>query len=132
METERERERRKRQSERFEAESAHARAIEARGAALADTRWDRGQRDLTVDERDALSHSSRWGSDGRPIERIGRGWTYRWRSIEAPALYRTKREAVDAWETLLAIYRRISGLRARECALAEQRESAARGDIEEG
>src|SRR5678815_4152015 len=55
---------------------------------------------LTDDEAALLYHVGRWGSDGYPIERIGRSWHWRqWLSVRgAPVVYRTKRAAVAAFE----------------------------------
>jgi len=91
--------------------------IDEVGNSCADARWDRGQR-LTEDERRALTHDSRWGSDGNPIIKLGRKWAYEWGGRTSP-LYTTKREAVEAWEIQLAIYRRLAGLAAQERAIAE-------------
>ncbi len=62
-------------------------------------------RGITEDERALLTHVMRWGSDGYPVERIGRAWHWRdWRSVRgAPTVYRTKREAVAAFEAFHGI-----------------------------
>lgn len=55
---------------------------------------------LTDDEAALLYHIGRWGSQGYPIERVGRSWHWRsWRSVRgAPTVYRTKTAAVGAFE----------------------------------
>lgn len=55
-------------------------------------------RDLTEVERALLSHLARWGSTGLPISKLGKRWFWQFRSLQAPVLYRTKREAVAAFE----------------------------------
>jgi hypothetical protein len=60
---------------------------------------------LTEGENSILRHTSMWGSDGYPVAKIGS----RWQWIEmfgvkgAPVVYRTKREAVAAFEAFLDI-----------------------------
>lgn len=94
------------------------RAITATGDALAEAAYDRGDR-LTDDQRAALTHNSRWGSDGYPVVRLGPKWTIDHRCASQAPLYRTKRDAVRAWETLIAMWIRLAGLEARDRALAE-------------
>lgn len=55
---------------------------------------------LSDDEAALMCHITRWGSSGYPIERVGRSWHWRnWRSVRgAPVSYRTKTEAVAAFE----------------------------------
>jgi hypothetical protein len=55
---------------------------------------------LTDDEAALVYHIGRFGSDGYPIERVGRRWQWRsWRSVGgAPIAYRTKQLAVAAFE----------------------------------
>ena len=62
-------------------------------------------RGVTPDERALLNHVSRWGSDGYPVQKIGSRWHWRdWRSVKgAPVVYRTKREAVAAFEAFYQI-----------------------------
>ncbi len=57
-------------------------------------------RGLTEDELGLITHVSRWGSDGYPIQKQGRKWTWgAWRSVKGPpVLYATKREAIAAFE----------------------------------
>ena len=63
------------------------------------------RRGLTEDERALLTHISRWGSDGYPVRRVGRGWMWgEWRSIKGPpVIFRTKREAVASFEAFESI-----------------------------
>ena len=59
---------------------------------------------LTDDERDLLAHIIRWGSDGYPIRRLRRGWTWSYRGIQGPpVVFKTKREAVAPFEAFKAI-----------------------------
>lgn len=55
---------------------------------------------LTDDEAALLTHITRWGSDGYPIEKLGRKWVWRqWRGVKgSPVLYKTKKEAVAVFE----------------------------------
>lgn len=55
---------------------------------------------LTDGEAELLCHISRWGSDGYPIERVGRSWHWRtWRTVRgSPIVYKTKRAATEAFE----------------------------------
>ncbi len=57
-------------------------------------------RGLTEDERALLTHLSRFGSDGYPVRKLGREWTWGpWRSVSGPpTLFKTKREAVASFE----------------------------------
>jgi hypothetical protein len=90
--------------------------IDAAGNACAQARWDRGQR-LTDAEKETLMWNSRFGSDSYPIRKIGRHW-----SIDRQGdsrCFKTKREAVQAWEIHIAILIRLSGLAAYERAIAE-------------
>jgi len=60
---------------------------------------------LSTGENDILRHWSRWGSDGYPIRKMGRHWHW----VEsfgvkgAPVVYKTKRQAVAAFERYVAI-----------------------------
>lgn len=60
----------------------------------------RNQMQLTEDEQGLLNHIIRWGSDGYPVRKFGRGWTWGpFRSIKgSPIVYKTKREATAAFE----------------------------------
>ena len=54
---------------------------------------------ITDDERALLTHVTRWGSDGYPVRKSGRGWTWSYRSIQGPpVVFKTKREAVVSFE----------------------------------
>jgi hypothetical protein len=100
------------------------REITATGDALAGAAYDRGDR-LTADERAALTHHSRWGSDGYPIVKLGPKWTIDHRCAPKAPLYRTKRDAIRAWEILIAKWIRLAGLEAYDQALAELPNTAA-------
>lgn len=98
----------------------HARAEQQTviGDALAIVAYERGDR-LTADERQALTHWSRWGSDGYPVRRLGRKWTVDHVAAKGAGLYATKRDAVNAWEILIAKWIRPSGLEAQARAQCE-------------
>ena len=54
---------------------------------------------LTTDERDLMTHISRWGSDGYPIRKLKRGWIWEYRGIKGPPLiFKTKRESIQSFE----------------------------------
>lgn len=57
-------------------------------------------RGITEDERALVQHVGRWGSDGYPVQKVGRHWVQRdWRSVKGPpCVYKTKREAVAQFE----------------------------------
>ena len=105
---------------KFEETRDRCAAIEQRGIACADSRWERGQRTLTSDETAALTHACRYGADGWPVRRVGRKWTWDRGTLSAPQLYATKRAAEESWQVQLAIFRRIGGLQAYELAIADQ------------
>lgn len=67
------------------------------------------RRGLSEDERALLTHLSRFGSDGYPVVKLisRRGWVWEdWRSVRgAPTVYKTKREAVAAFERFYAVLR---------------------------
>lgn len=58
-------------------------------------------------ERDFQRHMSRWGSDGYPVRKVGRGsrwiWDDCWGVKGPPVVYRTKRAAFEAVEAYLGI-----------------------------
>ncbi len=58
------------------------------------------ERGITEDERSLVNHITRWGSDGYPVRKSGRGWAWGpWRGVQGPpAIFKTKREAVQAFE----------------------------------
>ena len=57
-------------------------------------------RGITEDERALLDHVSMFGSSGYPVQKMGRSWHWTdWRSVKGPpTTYKTKREAVAAFE----------------------------------
>lgn len=57
-------------------------------------------RGITEDEKALLNHVVRWGSDGYPIRKAGRQWTWGpFLSVQGPpVLFKTKREAVASFE----------------------------------
>jgi hypothetical protein len=60
--------------------------------------------DLTDDENALLVHISRFGSDGYPIQKLGRGWAWSYRGIKGPpVIFKTKREAIASFEAYEAI-----------------------------
>jgi hypothetical protein len=113
----------------FEQQRADWREIRAIGESLALAAFDHGDR-LTADQRQALTHWSRFGSDGYPIVRCGRKWLVEHRAATRLPLYPTKAAAVRAWEILIATWIRLSGLEARDRALAAISASARVGRCE--
>lgn len=60
--------------------------------------------DLSEDQASLLTHVSRWGSDGYPVRKLARGWTWSYRSIAGPpVVFKTKRAAVESFEAYHAI-----------------------------
>jgi len=58
-------------------------------------------RGITKNENDLLGHISRWGADAYPIKKVGNGkwiWFEFFGVKGAPTVYKTKREAVTAFE----------------------------------
>jgi hypothetical protein len=54
---------------------------------------------LTRDERDLLNHVMMWGSDGYPVNRCGRGWSWSYRTIAGPpVVFKTKHAAIASFE----------------------------------
>ena len=56
---------------------------------------------LNEDEQFVLNHIIRWGSDGYPINKLGKsGWSWGpMRSVNGPpVVFKTKREAVASFE----------------------------------
>jgi len=88
-------------------------AQDATGNALALARWERGQR-LTDDERTTLNRSHMWGCAGYPIAKRGRGWVIDSTCYRGGPIFPTKRAAVCAWETFVAMLVSLSGLEAQE------------------
>lgn len=97
--------------ETFEQMRARCEEQERTGRALAAARFERGVR-LTEAERDALRHDSRFGSDGYPVRKLGRGYVYEHAAASSPSICKTKREAIIGWEIKLAIYRAQHALEA--------------------
>lgn len=61
-------------------------------------------RGITEDEKDLLVHWSRFGSDGYPVKKIGRGWHWSYRAIKgSPTIFKTKREAVASFEAFIDV-----------------------------
>ena len=60
---------------------------------------------LSEAERAFLNHNIRWGSDGYPIQRIGRGW--HWNASHGvggcPKVFKTKKEASAAIEAYVSL-----------------------------
>jgi len=85
---------------------------------------------LSDDEAGLLYHVQRWGSDGYPIERVGRSWHWRdWRSVRgAPVAYRTKTAAVGAFEA----WEELALLRWRRTRLANPRAILTAVGVREG
>lgn len=54
---------------------------------------------LNKDEEALMTHIMRFGSDGYPLKRLGRGWSWSYRSIQGPPkVFKTKQEAVASFE----------------------------------
>jgi hypothetical protein len=67
---------------------------------------------LTDDENFALNHCSMWGSDGYPVQKVGRSWHVNGirGAGRCPSTFKTKREAVAQWERYLDVLRdRVAG-----------------------
>jgi hypothetical protein len=63
-------------------------------------------RQITEGERRLLQHISQWGSEGYPIQKVGRGWTWGADGVRGPpVLFKTKREAIESFEKYLDILR---------------------------
>lgn len=57
------------------------------------------KRGVTDDEHSLITHVTRWGLDGYPVKKLGRGWTWNYRTIQGPpVMFKTKREAVASFE----------------------------------
>jgi hypothetical protein len=78
-------------------------------------------RPVTESERRLLAHVSLFGSDGYPVRKCGRSW--HWDAAfgvpGAPTVYRTKREAIAAFERFLDVLREALGTEARAKALRD-------------
>lgn len=58
-------------------------------------------RGITDNEKELLGHISKWGSDGYPVRKVGAGkwiWFEFFGCKGAPTVYKTKREAFQAFE----------------------------------
>jgi hypothetical protein len=78
-------------------------------------------RPISEDERALMTHVTMWGSDGYPVRKLGRGWTWDYRSIKGPPIvYRTKRAAVTQLESFLTVLREAYAEEAYERAVQEQ------------
>lgn len=62
-----------------------------------------GSETLTVDQDWILTHWTMYGSDGYPVQKLGSGWqVLGQRGYGAiPTVFKTKRDAVAAWERFL-------------------------------
>jgi len=76
-------------------------------------------RPITDDERALMMHLSMWGSDGYPINKLGRGWTWGpWRSVKGPpVVFKTKRAAVASFEAFCNVLREALGEEAHARAI---------------
>jgi len=76
-------------------------------------------RGLSDDERALLAHVLHFGSAGYPVKKLGRGWTWSFRSIAGPpVVFRTKRQAVASFEQFLDVLRSAEREDANARALA--------------
>lgn len=73
----------------------------------ADEQRAAGLRGTTEDERWLLNHVTMFGSDGYPIRKLDRKWT--WGPVRSvpgpPACWKTKREVVASFEAFLGVLR---------------------------
>lgn len=79
-------------------------------------------RTLTDDERALMQHVSMWGSDGYPIRQLSKGrWIWdNWRGVRGtPVVYKTKREAIAAFERFMDILRETYGAVRQREAMAD-------------
>lgn len=81
------------------------------------------ERGITDDERALVRHCVRFGSDGYPVWKLGRGWTYGpWRSVKGPpTIFNTRREATASFERFYEIL--LDELRDESVARARQEAS---------
>jgi len=91
---------------------------ERTGRALADAAWQRGEL-MTDDDRAALQHEARWGSDGWPIVKYGRRWAVVSHLTKDAGLFDRKHDAEQAWLIQLAKLRELYALEAQERARKE-------------
>lgn len=79
-------------------------------------------RPLLEDERALMTHVTMFGSDGYPVARVGsRHWSWSYRSLSAPGVYKTKREATTAFESYLEVLRSCLAAAAYKRAVAIER-----------
>jgi hypothetical protein len=81
----------------------------ATAAVLASSRFERGWM-VTKDEDRALAHWSMFGATGYPVRKLGRGWIVDHEIMTTGSIYKTKGEAVAAWEQRIYIVIRLKGL----------------------
>lgn len=62
-------------------------------------------RGISEDEIALLQHVTMFGSDGYPVKKLGRGWTWGpWRGINGPpTVFKLKRDAVASFERFLDV-----------------------------
>ncbi len=61
---------------------------------------------LSEEEARLMTHVSRWGSDGYPIKRCGRGWSWGTDDVKGPPeIFKTKRAAAESFERWEGIMR---------------------------
>ena len=72
--------------------------IQTRGIDIPDRFARKPVRKLTTDERDLITHISMWGSTGYPINRIGGRWSWSYRSISHPSMFKSKKAAIESFE----------------------------------
>ena len=78
-------------------------------------------RTLTEDERALLRHVGMWGSEGYPIQKFARKWSWGgFLSIKgSPIMFKTKREAIASFEAYYAFLRGLAGEEAYARATSE-------------
>lgn len=83
-------------------------------------------RPTTEDERALLNHVCMWGSDGYPIQKVGSRWIWAdFRSVKgSPTTYKTKRDAVAAFERFYDMLLEFSGEESYRRYIAEHPEAA--------
>ena len=64
-----------------------------------------GKRGISEDELALLNHWMMWGSDGYPVQKLGRSWSWGpWRTVQGPpTVFKTKREAVASFERFVDV-----------------------------
>lgn len=62
-------------------------------------------RGLSADEQTLMVDLRHWGADAYPIDKVGSRWTWSFRSICSPQVFRTKREAVASFEAYREVLR---------------------------